>query len=42
MAVELPLIVEALLAPETGVTLASKLADSRVVLLLDFLCELRV
>lgn len=42
MAVELPLIVEALLAPETWVTHSSKLAGSRVVLLLDFRRELRV
>ena len=42
MSVELPLTEEALLAPGTGVTLSSKLTDSRVVLLLDFRCELRV
>ena len=42
VSVELPLAEEALLAPDAGVTLTSKLAGSRVVLLLDFRCELRV
>ena len=42
VAVELPLAREALLAPETGVVHPSKLAGSRVVLLLDFRSELRV
>ena len=42
VAVELPLTVEALLAPDTEVTLSPELAHSRVVLLLDFRSELRV